>query len=188
MTHQQLTANDPLTCFIKEVGINTWESLLSFTQNLPYGRNSNRTDFGLVIKEQKGSCSSKHAFLKKVADLNNIPNVKLILGMYQMNHTNTPNIGNVLSINSIDFIPEAHCYLKINDKRTDITSLNANIENLEKYILKEIEITPEQVVHFKVKYHQEFLQNWIIENNIKHSFKSLWAIREECIANLSNNK
>ena len=90
-----------------------------------------------------------------------------------MNEKNTPGIDNVLTENSIDFIPEAHCYLKINDKRTDITSLNANIENLEKDILEEIEITPEQVVDYKVKYHQEFLKNWIVKNNIKHSFKSL---------------
>ena len=48
------------------------------------------------MKENKGTCSSKHAFLKKVADWNNIKNVKLILGMYQMNELNTQKIGNTI--------------------------------------------------------------------------------------------
>jgi hypothetical protein len=44
-----------------------------FTKNplikqLLHGLNSNRTEFGLVIIERKGSCSSKHALLKQVAD------------------------------------------------------------------------------------------------------------------------
>ncbi len=36
--------------------------------------------------------------------------------MYRMNETNTPKVGNVLAINKLDFIPEAHCYLNIEKK------------------------------------------------------------------------
>jgi hypothetical protein len=41
-----------------------FEALIEKVKNIPYGRNSNRTDFSLVISENKGTCSSKHAFLK----------------------------------------------------------------------------------------------------------------------------
>lgn len=109
----QLTSEDKLTATIKNSGIESWNELIEFVKKLLYGRNSNRVDFGLVISEKKGSCSSKHAFLKKVADLNKVENVKLVLGIYKMNQLNTPNIGNVLIENSIDFIPEAHCYSAI---------------------------------------------------------------------------
>ena len=105
-----------------------------------------------------------------------------------MNEVNTPNIGNVLSENSIDYIPEAHCYLKINNTRTDITTLHANFTVLKNYILKEIEITPEQVADFKVNYHQKFLKNWIIENKLTYTFDELWGIREQCITNLGKPK
>ncbi|MFH6604344.1 hypothetical protein ACEZ3G_12705 [Maribacter algicola] len=54
--------------------------------------------------------------LRKLAELNDIPNIKLIPGMYRMNETNTPKVGNVLAINKLDFIPEAHCYLNIEKK------------------------------------------------------------------------
>ena len=51
----------------------------------------------------------------KLTDLNNIPNIKLILGMYKMRTTNTPKIGTTLSEHQLDYMPEAHCYLKINE-------------------------------------------------------------------------
>jgi len=155
---------------------------------LPYGRNSSRTDLSLVISEHKGSCSSKHAFLKKIADLNNLPNIKLILGLYKMNEKNTPGIGSVLTKHNINFIPEAHCYLQINNLKIDITTSNSDFKKLENDILKEIEIKPEQVNTFKVKYHQDFLKKWILKNNINYNFDELWNIRETCINNLSNNK
>ena len=186
MKNKELISNDELTSFIKGKGIQTWEELVEFVQSLPYGRNSNRTDFGLVIIEKKGSCSSKHSLLKKIADLNNVPNVKLILGIYKMNKNNTPNIGNVLINNSIDFIPEAHCYLKIDGKRIDITTFQSDFERLEKDIIQELEIQPEQVAEFKVEYHKGYLKNWILKNNIERNFDEIWQIREQCIGNLTN--
>ena len=42
----------------------SFEELIVKVKNLPYGRNANRYDFSLVLSENKGTCSSKHAFLK----------------------------------------------------------------------------------------------------------------------------
>ena len=110
-----LPSNDALTKLAISYGITSWNEIVECVKKLPYGRTTNRTDFGLVISEKKGSCSSKHAFLKRIADLNTIPNVKLILCIYQMNPLNTPKIGAVLSTNALEFIPEAHYnYLKFN--------------------------------------------------------------------------
>jgi hypothetical protein len=184
-TNYKLNSNDKLTAIIKDSGINTWNELIQFVRELPYGRNSNRTDFRLVIIEKKGSCSSKHALLKKIADLNKIQNVKLVLGIYKMNRQNTPNIGNVLLENKIEFIPEAHCYLKIDDKRTDITTNNSDFEKIERDILNELEIEPEQVAEFKIEYHKDFLTKWILENRIDREFNEIWKIREKCIENLT---
>jgi hypothetical protein len=52
--------------------------LIEKVKHIPYGRNSNRYDFTLVISENKGTCSSKHAFLKDFANKNNIPNINYI--------------------------------------------------------------------------------------------------------------
>jgi hypothetical protein len=179
-----LTSNDNLTNLIKEKGIYNWSDLIEFTRQLPYGRNINRGDLSLVIKENKGTCSSKHAFLKKVADLNEIKNVRLILGIYKMNHLNTPKIGSLILENGLDYIPEAHCYLKLNNQRIDITNYNSSFENIENSILEEIEIDFEQVNTFKVDYHQEYLKAWIKDYDLNRDFDEIWRIREQCIDKL----
>lgn len=185
--HTALKATDKLTNLIKSVGIEDWQTLVEFVKNLPYGRNQNRTDLSLVISEKKGSCSSKHALLKKVADMNNVPDIKLMLGIYKMNNQNTPKIGDVLVKNGLDFMPEAHCYLSINGVRTDVTTALSEFKNLENDILQEITIEASQVADFKAQYHQDFLKKWIATNQIHKSFDEIWNIREACITNLSKH-
>jgi len=184
-TDYKLTSKDKLSELAKRNGIRTWNELTKFIKNLPYGRNKNRTDFGLVLSEQKGTCSSKHALLKSIADLNNVPNIKLIIGIYRMTASNTPKIGTVLAENSIEFIPEAHCYLKINDKRTDLTSEQSEFKKIENDIIQEREIEPKQVAEFKVDYHKEFMKRWLKETKSEFEFDHIWRIREKCIINLT---
>lgn len=187
-TDYKFISKDELTELAKSSGINSWMHLTEFIKNLPYGRNKNRTDLGLVLSEKKGSCSSKHALLKKIADLNNIPNVKLILGIYKMNVFNTPKIGNELSKNSIEYIPEAHCYLKINDEPVDFTNVNSEFGKLKKDIIKEIEIEPNQVSAFKVDYHKNYLKSWLLGTKSEFEFEEIWKIRENCIKNLAQTQ
>ena len=181
----KLTSKDKLSELAKSNGIGTWNELTEFIKNLPYGRNINRTDFGLVLSEQKGTCSSKHALLKSIADLNNVPNVELIIGIYRMTESNTPKIGTELTENSIEFIPEAHCYIKINGKRTDLTSEQSEFKKIEKDIIQEREIEPKQVAEFKVDYHKEFIKKWLEETKSEFEFDHIWRIREKCIVNLT---
>lgn len=182
---KQLTSTDELTTLVKTKQIHTWNELLTVVQQLPYGRNKNREDFSLVIKEQKGTCSSKHALLKKIADLNKIQGVKLVIGMFKMNGLNTPKIGNLLDGSGLEYIPEAHCYLKVHNQRIDITATDSEIEQLIDDVLFETEIEPEQVNEFKVEYHKAYLKKWLNEQGIQMSLETLWGIREQCIASLS---
>ncbi|MGB1216549.1 MAG: hypothetical protein ACPG5P_01665 [Saprospiraceae bacterium] len=182
----KLSSPDTLTQEIIQSGISTWNELTFFVQTLPYGRNENREDFTLVWKEKKGTCSSKHAFLKHIAVLNGMDTMKLILGMYKMNLGNTAGIGNVLEENNLPYMPEAHCYLKIEGKRFDFTNPTADISQLEDDIISEQEIQADDVAHKKVRIHQSFLKKWLEERNLEMNFDQLWAIREKCIQNLSN--
>ena len=184
-TEYKLTSKDKLTELAKSEGIETWNELTEFIKNLPYGRNKNRTDFGLVLSEKKGTCSSKHALLKSIADLNNVPNIDLVIGIYRMTELNTPKIGKELTKNLIGFIPEAHCYLKINGKRTDLTTKKSEFKKIEKDIIEETEIRPEQVSEFKVDYHKKFIESWLKETESEFEFDRIWQIREKCITNLT---
>jgi hypothetical protein len=84
----------------------------------------------------------------------------------------------------LDYLPEAHCYLKLNNQRIDITSRQANFENIASDIIEEREIDAEQVTTFKVEYHQQFLKKWLAENDLQLNFDELWVIRESCIQQL----
>jgi len=181
----KLTSKDKLTELVRSKGIETWNELTEFIRNLPYGRNKNRTDFGLVLSERKGTCSSKHALLKSIADFNNITNVNLLIGIYRMTELNTPKIGNELTENSFNFIPEAHCYLKINGNRIDLTTKESEFDKLKKDIIEEKEIEPNEVSKFKVDYHKEFVKRWLKETDSKFTFNKVWSIREKCIENLT---
>ena len=184
---QHLTANDKLTRKLNTIGIQNWSTLIEYIQNLPYGRTSNRTDLSLVIREQKGTCSSKHALLKHVADLNNIKGIKLVIGLYKMSEENTPGIGTHLSDNGLSYIPEAHCYLKVNGIQTDYTSADSTFQKIQNDLLEELEINPSQISQFKVDYHQEYIKSWLYQNKVPQSFEELWTIRENCIQHLSTH-
>lgn len=184
MISASLSSSDILTQQLNNSGIYSWEDLLIYVKNIPYGRNVNREDLSLVLKENKGTCSSKHAFLKEVANLNKIPNIKLIIGIYKMNESNT-KIGTILSDNNIDFIPEAHCYLKIDEVRIDCTTPKSDFSKIENEILEEIEIEAFQVGNFKIEYHQDFIKKWLSNSDVTITFDQLWAIREQCISFLS---
>jgi len=162
-----------------------FKELIDKVKNIPYGRNANRYDFSLVLSENKGTCSSKHAFLKDFADKNEIEKVKLYIGIFKMNEVNTPKISDLLSKNNINYIPEAHCYLKINQIPVDVTTSDSFYDKIKNEIIEEIEIIPNQVSDFKVEYHKAFLKKWIEETNQNNTFEEIWEIREQCIEKLS---
>lgn len=162
-----------------------FKNLIEKVKQIPYGRNSNRHDFSLVISENKGTCSSKHAFLKDFSIQNNIQNIKLYIGIFKMNEENTSKISPLLSENNIDFIPEAHCYLKVDGIPLDVTTSESFYDKIAADILEEIEIEPFQVAEYKVDYHKDFLKKWIIETNQTKNFDEIWSIRENCIQKLA---
>lgn len=175
----------PLSLACKLKGLNRFSALCTYIKKLDYGRNSNPLDFSTVLREQRGSCSTKHAFLKQIAIENNKDRVKLYLGIYMMESKNTPGIGDFLEQYSLDYIPEAHCYLKIENAIQDFTRhLNSEI-SFESTLLFEEEIQPKQIDSHKREIHQAYLKDWIQRCDIVYSFADIWNIREKCISNLS---
>ncbi|MEO1411596.1 MAG: VOC family protein [Bacteroidota bacterium] len=180
-----LRSRDAVTQLVVDKGVDSWDQFLKHVRAIPYGRNSSRTDFGLVVSEDKGTCSSKHALIKQVADRNQIGGVELIMGMYKMSEANTPGIGRVLSNNGLAYIPEAHCYLRVHGKRLDLTNPHSDLQKILPDLLEEQLIEPEQVGTFKVEFHQAYVTRWIAEEGLDRSFAEVWKVREDCIAALA---
>lgn len=166
----------------KGFGIKTFREALTYIQNLPYGRNSQRDSFELVLIEKKGSCSSKHALLAELAIENQWKDVELICGIFLMSPTTHPILTSHFQNKPYDAIPEAHCYLKINGERLDLTSKQSSIKNIETKIVREQRIEPHQVVEWKVLTHKDYIRKYLLRNpHITLSFDEFWDEREKCI-------
>ncbi|PHN03626.1 methyltransferase domain-containing protein [Flavilitoribacter nigricans] len=183
-----IDADTPFSSLARSRGIASWDELVHCVRNLSYGRNETRGDLSLVLREGRGTCSSKHALLKKIADENQLEDVQLILGMYRMNAVNTPGIGTALDDYPLDFIPEAHCYLQVRGERLDATGPNSEFARIGADVISEREIQPEEVSDFKVRFHQDFIKAWLQEGDTGMSFDEVWSVREQCIQNLAQKR
>ncbi len=186
MSNFELNSELLLGKSFQKLEINSFFEAMKYVKNLPYGRNSNREDFVLVLTENKGTCSSKHALLKSLADENSQFEFKLMLGIFKMNGINTPKVKETLNKFGIEYIPEAHNYLKINSIIYDCTTEISSEINFLPDLLEEMEINPEDVSTKKVEIHQNFLKNWCEKNSFK--LEEIWGIREQCISDLGSKK
>ena len=167
------------------MGVFSFSEAIQYVRQLPYGRTKDRANPNLVLEEGKGSCSTKHALIKKLAIEQNWHGVKLYMCMYKMNAGNTAKIGAILKANDLVYLPEAHCVLKIEDDYIDITNTASNFNKIEQDVLFLEEILPEQIGDYKVAQHKAYMRSWIEEQQLSTSFDALWNIREQCIKALS---
>ena len=165
----------------------TFEEACNYVKNLPYKRNSDKENSNVIIEENGGTCSTKHAYLKRISEEFSMENVQLMLGIFMMNAKNTPKIKSVLEKYNLLEMPEAHNYLRIDGRIIDCTKKGFSEENFIDTLAEEIEINPNQVTDFKVQYHQDFLKKYLLQHSeIQYSLEEFWKIREECILALQS--
>jgi len=163
-----------------------FHSASEFIRNLPYRRNLNKDNLATVFTDNCGTCSTKHAVLQKLAEENYQTDFKLILGIFKMNGNNTPQIKSVLETYNIDYIPEAHNYLKFKNEVLDFTKKNSSENDFINNLLEETEIQSHQINQFKIEFHKNYLEKWLDENpKIPYTLDELWKIRELCIQAMS---
>ena len=168
--------------------ISTFIEATEFVRQLAYGRNENKADLTTIFADNCGTCSTKHALLKQLADENNFDNLKLITGLFQMNLSNTPKVSATLERHKLDYIPEAHNYLKYQDQILDFTNKTSKPADFEAELIEENEIRTDQIGDFKINYHKQYLISWLDkQKTLNLTIDELWKIREQCIADLSAN-
>lgn len=128
----------------------SFEEACIYVKNMPYKRNSDKENIYVIIKENGGTCGTKHAYLKRIAEEFSMKNVQLMLGIFMMNAKNTPKIKPVLEKYNLLEMPEAHNYLRVEGKILDCTRKNASENDFVNELVEEIEIEPNQITDFKV--------------------------------------
>jgi hypothetical protein len=182
-----LESNGAITSAFLQLGKQDFRSAGQYIQALPYGRNTHPSDLLVVLTEKRGTCSTKHALLRRLAIEQNW-DFALVLGIYEMTEQNTPGVGAVLAKCGLAVLPEAHCYLRAAGIRIDVT--RATHQGLVKPIsdfLYEEEIDPAQITSYKTGLHKQYLSRWIADNGGLggRSLADIWKIREQCIVSLS---
>lgn len=176
-----LSSNGLISKTFLSSGINTFQKAGSWVSNLPYRRNHDKENELALFKDLCGTCSTKHAILKRLADENGKHELKLILGLFKMDDNSTPAIRDLLKEHNLPYIPEAHNYLRVSNYIMDFTGIGINETKFELDLLQEIEIQADQITDFKVQFHRTYLAQWIKDYKIPYSLDELWSIREECI-------
>ncbi len=164
----------------------TFNDATKYVRELPYGRNENKDDLATIFIDNCGTCSTKHALLKLLADENNFDDLQLLTGLFRMNSGNTPKISDTLRKYKLDYIPEAHNYLKYKNQTLDFTHKTSQPSDFENELIEEIEIRPDQITDFKISFHKKYLTKWLNEHkSLNLTLDELWKIREQCIVDLS---
>jgi hypothetical protein len=177
----------PITAAFLLMGKRDLRAAGQHVRGLPYSRNSRPDDPLIVLAEGRGTCSTKHALLRRLAIEQEL-DIALVLGIYEMSEQNTPGVGNVLNQHGLASLPEAHCYLYAAGNRIDVTrATNWAPTHAISHFLHEETIDPTQITGYKTALHKRFLSTWIADHDGLggRSLEDIWAIREECIASLS---
>lgn len=173
------------TEFLQQNSIRNFHELIEFVTNVPYGRTSNRSDFTLLFKENRGTCSLKHALLTEICALNRQDEIELIVGIFLMNEEYSSKIKSTLENNNLEAIPEAHSYLRYQNKRYDFTNSKAKNLKFESFLIREQRCEFQQVIDWKPMIHKNFISGWLKRKNLDITEEQLWEIREKCIEKLS---
>lgn len=178
-----LKGSDDLTGSIIYKGITSFEELVAAVHTMPYVRTKTKT-LAAPWLEQQGTCSSKHAFLRHVAELNDLPAVELILCMFKLSPVTHPAVATVFLDISLQYIPEAHCYLTIEGIPTDITFPGQSLLLDEEVILERKVVSADYIMKSKVAYHKAFIDRWLTTQAFSTTVAEVWEYRERCIAAL----
>src|SRR5690606_23826196 len=100
---------------------------------------------------------------------NNQLQVKLMLGIFKMDFEYTRKIKSTLEKFNLNYIPEAHNYLKVEDEYFDFTKPNSEYSQFENKLLIEKEIEYNEIVAEKISFHKDFLEKWIADENIPYT-------------------
>lgn len=174
-----------ITAAFVAAGVRDFCAAAAYVNRIPYGRISNRDDLLGVLSEGRGTCSTKHAILTRLAQEQGIK-IALVIGIYRMNARNTPGVGPILEKYGLDSLPEAHCFLRYAEMRVDVTRAGSNpSEEIIKFTYEE-DISPDQIGEYKISLHRRFLSQWMgeVHATTRYSLDELWQIREACIAAL----
>jgi hypothetical protein len=141
-------------------GLKTLRAACAWTQDLPYGANSNKEDSLILFEEGYGTCTTKHGAIARLA-LEHDLSIHKHLGFYRLNDEIVTGVNAVLAPYELDFIPQIHCFLVYDNHRIDLTEGNCNGKNktIEDYDFI-VQVAPDLTCPQQHAYYLEYLRKY----------------------------
>jgi len=170
---------------LRASGLTQFGAAANYVKSLPYGRTFQPADPLSILREHRGTCSTKHALLALAAGEMGSFSVELMLCFFDMNERTTRGVGRVLKTYGITSIHEAHCYLRIDGSPYDFTGLPQSTESPLDNIFSEEVVTPLELLAEKAARHRAYIRAWAKQHNFDPEV--VWQAREKCIETLSTH-
>jgi hypothetical protein len=110
------------------LGIKSFIQACQYVQEIPYGYNSNRDDLMILFKENKGTCTTKHAVIATLAKELNL-SIEKSIGIYAMTEEMVTGTDEILKKFHLPYVPMIHCFLVCGEYRVDLSEGNNNGKN-----------------------------------------------------------
>ena len=181
LTNKKITSSGIISDKFLSLGINDFHEACAYVHNMPYGYNSGREDILILFKENRGSCTTKHAVIAALAVELNLDILKHI-GIYKMTEEIVTGTDEILKKYDLPYLPMIHCFLKENDISVDLTEGNNNGKNtgINEFIYTEKAIPN---ISSKDEYliYRKTLETIVLKSDeMKHTdMKTLLKAREE---------
>lgn len=108
--------------------LRTFRQACQWIKDLPYGSNSSTEDSLILFAEKRGTCTTKHGIVARLAQELGL-NVYKNLGFYRLNDEIVSGVSALIQPYDLDFIPQTHCFLEYGEFRIDLTEGNCNGKN-----------------------------------------------------------
>jgi hypothetical protein len=118
----------PISSKFLNMGIKAFHDACRHVHALPYGYNSNRDDLMILFKENKGSCTTKHAVIATLAAELGLK-IEKHIGIYTMTEALVSGTRHILDRYHLPYLPMVHCFLVFQDDRVDLSEGNQNGKN-----------------------------------------------------------
>jgi hypothetical protein len=156
---------------------------------MEYGYNSTYDDDMILFKENKGTCTTKHAVIAGLARELKIPLHKNV-GVYKFTEEITTGTQEILNKYDLPYVPMVHCFLVYDKYRFDLTEGNDNGKKISiKEFIETREVDPFISRRDEYMWYKKVLKEKILPSKEMEGIKerNLLKAREESILLLKSS-
>ena len=143
----------------------------------------------ILFKENRGTCTTKHAVIATLAEELDLP-VKKNIGIYAMTEDIVTDTNKILAKYSLPYVPMVHCFLVYGEYRVDLSDGNKNGKkrSIEDFLFTR-QVEPNISAKDEYLIFREALKNYILKRKemSKVDITQILHAREEGLELLKHN-